>query len=314
MSELKCCLYCRRCTWHWYSCTLCSERLEHVRTFLPSPSLFFILPVTLFNPHPIFLVFLQGSHHILHPPPWTALPAQSHISRDCKRVGGRLWYGKQPTQHNLIDLLINICILLCLEITRRCWEEWSKRWVPQCHLWDLVPQPGLLLLLRARAWVRAPVLGWYCQFLLTGLQCKAEDMMVVEPSEPVMEVFGGEGEEESAGGSELEEDMVSGLSIMLATKGWFQYFNCCDQPSHMVRSLRWVIQKAARRWRRRRRCRVRWGHMRYPNDSWWSADLSPLTFATGGRNDSFDEREETQVISWFLQTTTHRDHHTGYHV
>lgn len=62
--------------------------------------------------------------------------------------------------------------------------------------------------------------------------------MVVEPSEPVMEVFGGEGEEESAGGSELEEDMVSGLSIMLATKGWFQYFNCCDQPSHMVRSLR----------------------------------------------------------------------------
>lgn len=51
----------------------------------------------------------------------------------------------------------------------------------------------------------------YCQCPLTGLQCKAEDMMVVEPSEPVTEVFGGE--EESAGGSELEEDMVRGLSM-----------------------------------------------------------------------------------------------------
>ena len=45
--------------------------------------------------------------------------------------------------------------------------------------------------------------------------------MVVEPSEPVTEVFGGEEEEESVGESELEEDMVRGLSIMLATKGWF---------------------------------------------------------------------------------------------
>ena len=45
--------------------------------------------------------------------------------------------------------------------------------------------------------------------------------MVVEPSEPVTEVFGGEEEEESVGDSELEEDMVRGLSIMLATKGWF---------------------------------------------------------------------------------------------
>ena len=50
---------------------------------------------------------------------------------------------------------------------------------------------------------------------LTGLHCKAEDMMVVEPSDPVAEVFGGEGEgeEESTGESELEEDMVRGLSI-----------------------------------------------------------------------------------------------------
>ena len=41
--------------------------------------------------------------------------------------------------------------------------------------------------------------------------------MVVEPSEPVSEVFGGEGEgegeEESTGESELEEDMVRGLPI-----------------------------------------------------------------------------------------------------
>ena len=37
--------------------------------------------------------------------------------------------------------------------------------------------------------------------------------MVVKPSEPVTEVFGGEGEEESTGESELEEDMVRGLSI-----------------------------------------------------------------------------------------------------
>ena len=63
-------------------------------------------------------------------------------------------------------------------------------------------------------------------FLLTGLQCKAEDMMhmVVEPSEPVTEVFGGEGEEESTGESELEEDMVRGLSIngsLLVTKGYW---------------------------------------------------------------------------------------------
>ena len=58
-----------------------------------------------------------------------------------------------------------------------------------------------------------PVLGWYCQCLLTGLQCKAEDMMVVEPSEPMTEVFGGEGEEESVGENELEEDMVRGLSM-----------------------------------------------------------------------------------------------------
>lgn len=45
--------------------------------------------------------------------------------------------------------------------------------------------------------------------------------MVVEPSEPVTEVFGGEGEEESAGESELEEDMVRGLSMngLLAIKG-----------------------------------------------------------------------------------------------
>ena len=62
--------------------------------------------------------------------------------------------------------------------------------------------------------------------------------MVVEPSEPVTEVFGGEGEEESTGESELEEDMVRGLSIMLAIKDWFHHFNCCDQPSHMLRSLR----------------------------------------------------------------------------
>ena len=39
--------------------------------------------------------------------------------------------------------------------------------------------------------------------------------MVVEPSEPVAEVFGreGEGEEESTEESELEEDMVRGLPI-----------------------------------------------------------------------------------------------------
>ena len=104
--ESLCCLYCRRYTWHWYSCTLCSERLEHVRTFLsslsPSNSLPFISQYIFAIPRSIVLVFLQGSHHILHPPPWTALSAQSHISRDCKRVGGRLWYGKQPTQCNYL--------------------------------------------------------------------------------------------------------------------------------------------------------------------------------------------------------------------
>ena len=64
--------------------------------------------------------------------------------------------------------------------------------------------------------------------------------MVVEPSEPVTEVFGGEGEEESTGESELEEDMVRGLSMngLLAIKGWLHHFNCCDQLSHMLRSLR----------------------------------------------------------------------------
>ena len=41
-----------------------------------------------------------------------------------------------------------------------------------------------------------------------GLQCKVEGMMVVEPSAPVAEVFGGE---ESAEESELEEEMVSGI-------------------------------------------------------------------------------------------------------
>lgn len=85
--------------------------------------------------------------------------------------------------------------------------------------------------------------------------------MAVEPSEPVTEVFGGEGEEESTGESELEEDMVRGLSIngsLLVTKGYWRHFNRCGEPSHMptCRSLRSVTQKAVRRWRRRR-CRVR---------------------------------------------------------
>ena len=69
----------------------------------------------------------------------------------------------------------------------------------------------LVALIVRKSLVRAPALSWYCQCPLTGLQCKAEDMMVVEPSEPVTEVFGGKGEEESAGESELEEDMVRGL-------------------------------------------------------------------------------------------------------
>ena len=69
----------------------------------------------------------------------------------------------------------------------------------------------LVALIACKSLVHVPVLSWYCQCPLTGLQCKAEDMMVVEPSEPVTEVFGGEGEKESVGESELEEDMVRRL-------------------------------------------------------------------------------------------------------